>query len=345
MRQYKPTFNVPHGFASAADYLEHLCRQALLLHETKAPDPDRPGHDSASLLDEEMAHVRKEGLADSILIAYDMVKWVRKDKFQLVMLRKPVRSFIAYLLRMTPINPMDFETFFSPDENGPCRLAGRFTFDFSGDGANRAREYLIEKYGRSHVAHLIGSCHTQKADPMNFVCQLHSCAFAISKAPLENVLYTDRGIPVFLGSSLRARKFGLLVFDLMSRSRILDEIQEKLRAVYYRCDNADLIFLDLRTPDLDDKETYRLMQLEEWAILNQYLYEADSPAFTGGKAPQCFKDLVSHLLDIRATRSPGSIEHCIWCAVLLFWHAYLQTWLEGERTDCGFKNSTGDTQQ
>lgn len=345
MNSYNPVFKVPQGFASAADYLEHLCRQALLLHETKASDPDRQGHDAASLLGEEMAHVRKEGLADSILIAYDMVKWARKDKFQLVMLLKPVRSFIAYLLRMTPINPMDVETLFCPSENGPYHLTGRYTFDFSRDGTNRAREYLVEKYGRSHVAHLIGSCHTQKAHPLNFACQLHSCALAISNTPLKNVLYTEKGIAVFMGSPLRAHDLGLLVFDLMSHSRILDKIQEKLQAVYYRCDNADLIFLDLRTLNMDDKETYRMMQLEAWEILYQYLYEADSPAFTGGETPQCFKDLVSRLLDIRPARSPGSIEHCIWRAVLLFWHAYLQTWLDGERMDYGSKNSTGDTQQ
>lgn len=345
MRKYNPTFNVPHGFASAAAYLEHLCRQALLLHETKASDPVRPGHDAASLLEAEMAHVRKEGLSDSILIAYDMVKWARKDKFQLVMIRKPVRSFIAYLLRMTPINPMDVETLFCPGENGPCHLTGRYTFDFSRDGANRARDYLVEKYGRSHVAHLIGSCHTQKAHPMNFACQLHSCAFAISGTPLENVLYTGKGMPVFMGSPLRASELGLLVFDLMGHSSILDEIQEKLQAVYYRCDNADLIFLDLRTLDLDDKETYRLMQLETWKIHGQYLYEENSMSFTGGENPHCLNDLVSRLLAISPNRSPGTVEHRIWCAVQLFWHAYLQTWIDGERTDNGSKNTTGDTQQ
>jgi hypothetical protein len=84
--------------------------------------------------------------------------------------------------------------------------------------------------------------------------------------------------------------------------------------------------------DLDDTETYRLTGLTKWQRLYNDLFNTESTKFSDGEAPQCFNDLVVRInrLEPAEIKAPGSKSDLL-RPLKLFWSAYLQTWIDGER--------------
>jgi len=325
MNERTPLAKIPEPCTCAADYLEAKCRESLLQRFGTASHPVQ--QEALTLLEAELETIRKEEMANTILIAEEMVCKVREEPFQIVLQYYPDRSFVMFLLGFTPVNQLTLES----GANRPCTFKGEIAFDFSGKGAERARDYLIQTYGCSNVHRLIGACIRNRLQPLDYMIQLHSCAFAISKEPLKNVLSMEDGTPVFMGSPIAAKKLGLVVFALLSLSP-LDQISESLKIAHDHCGEANRHVLDLMSIDLDDPETYRLTGLAKWQRLCNDLYNTESLKFTNGDAPQCFNDLVVRLnrLEPEKIKDPG-MPNNILLPLQLFWIAYLQTWIDGER--------------
>jgi len=325
MNEHTPLAKIPEPFTCAADYLETKCRQSLQQRFGTASNPVQ--QEALTLIEAELETIRKAEIANTILLVEEMVRKVREEPFQIVLQHSPDRSFVMFLLGLTPINPLNLE----PGEKGPCKFKGEIAFEFTGKGAERAREYLIQTYGRANVYRLIGNCFRNPLQYWDFEIHLHSCAFAISKEPLKNVLYTEDGMPVFTGSPKRAAQCGLVVVALLP-SFLLDQIIESLKFAHNHCDEANRHVLDLMSIDLDDKETYRLTGRTKWQRLYNDLYNTESLKFTDGDAPQCFNDLVVRLNRLESTqiKAPGAKTHLLH-PLSLFWSAYLQTWIDGER--------------
>lgn len=325
MNEHTPLAKVPEPFTCADAYLEAKCRQAVLQRFGTASHPVQ--QEALHLLEAELETIRKAEIANTILLVEEMARWVREESFQIVLQYTPDRSLVMFLLGLTPINPLNLQ----PSEKGSCKFKGELTCDFSGKGAERARDYLIQTYGRANVYRLIGSCFRNPLQQMDFGIQLHSCSLAISKEPLEDVLYKDDGTPVFPGSPTRADKCGLVVVGLLSFS-VLDQISESLKIAHDHCSEANRHQLDLMSIDLDDTETYRLTGLAKWQRLYNDLFNTESTKFSDGEAPQCFNDLVVRVNRLEPTevKAPGAKSNLL-RPLKLFWSAYLQTWIDEER--------------
>jgi DNA polymerase III alpha subunit len=325
MNEHTPLAKIPEPFTCADAYLEAKCRQSLLQRFATASHPVQ--QEAYDLLEAELETIRKAEIANTILIVEEMVRWVRKESFQIVLQFGPDRSFVMFLLGLTPINPLNLQT----GEKKTCTFKGELACDFSGKGAERARDYLIQTYGRANVYRLLGSCSRNPLQMMDFDVQLHYCALAISKEPLKAVLYQDDGSPVLMGSPKRAAHCGLVVMGLLSYS-VLNQIRESLKIAHDHCSEANRHQLDLMSIDLDDKETYRLTGLAKWQRLYNDLFNTEFTKFSDEEAPQCFNDLVVRLSRPEPTqiKAPGA-KSCLLDPLCLFWSAYLQTWIDGER--------------
>jgi DNA polymerase III alpha subunit len=325
MNEHTPLAKIPEPFTCADAYLEAKCRQSLLQRFGTASHPLQ--QEALHLLEAELETIRKAEIANTILLVGEMVRKVREEPFQIVLQHNPLRSLVMFLLGLTPINPLNLE----PGEMGPCKFKGEIAFEFTEKGAERARHHLIQMYGHSNVYRLIGNCFRNTLQYWDFEIHLHSCSFAISKEPLKNVLYTEDGTPVFTGSPKRAAQCGLVVVALMPFF-VLDQISESLKIAHDHCGEANRHVLDLMKIDLDDKETYRLTGLARWQRLYNDLYNTESSKFTDGDAPQCFNDLVVRLNrpEPEKIKAPGMPDNIL-LPLQLFWSAYLQTWIDGER--------------
>lgn len=145
-----PLFPLPEG-KTADEYLRELCLKGL---ESK---PDLAGNkDVQPRMDQELEVIRKTGFAPYFLIVQDFVNWAKDKRIVVGPGRGSVGgSLVAYLLRITNINPLQynliFERFLTPDRISMPDI----DLDFADHRRDEVIEYVAKKYGPDHVAQII----------------------------------------------------------------------------------------------------------------------------------------------------------------------------------------------
>lgn len=140
-----PAFLTPAGM-SAGDYLRKLCLDAL---------PARYGDTSDEVrrqLDYELQVVERAGLSNYFLIVWDIVRFARQQSIRCQGRGSASGSLVAYLLGITPVDPLRhalvFERFLSDER----RVAPDIDVDFDAARREEVIQYVYEKYGREHAA-------------------------------------------------------------------------------------------------------------------------------------------------------------------------------------------------
>lgn len=315
-----PVAKIPDNFTCAADYLDHLCQQSLM---RKFTYPLRQAAEQLFL--EEMDLVKKEDISDFILIVYELFQTLRSYNNQFVMLRTPSYSMIAYLLQMTPVDPLDFSDLVNPHtmKSRFFRKNNAVTLDFSGvDGSSYAKNFLMQAYGQSYVASLMAYGYSwRKTEGLVLGQSLRRSTFAISGASLEHVCKkSDEGISIFIGTLDDMYKLNFLVFTFLDRCPLLNGFLEKLQSQNYRGNMASFLSLDL-----NDSATYSQRTLKMWHDDYRELFNQETTLSTEGNPPRCFKDLVVWFSQEKIKPFGGFENWLGWFAVLLFWYAYAQT--------------------
>ncbi|NIP84745.1 MAG: hypothetical protein GTO03_03990, partial [Planctomycetales bacterium] len=152
-----PRFPTPPGMDALA-YLRRLCQDAL---PTRYPDP-------ASRVLEQLAHelavVERAGLANYFLIVWDIVRFARESGIRCQGRGSAANSLVAYLLGITPIDPLAhdlvFERFLSdactytrqPGRPGERGMAPDIDIDFQADRREEVIQYVYRRYGPEHTA-------------------------------------------------------------------------------------------------------------------------------------------------------------------------------------------------
>ncbi len=145
-----PHFEIPDGFGDADEYLRHLTlngakfRYGELTTELK----DR--------IDFELETVRKMGFPGYFLIVWDFIKAARELGVSVGPGRgSAAGSVVAYCLRITDIDPIKydllFERFLNPDRVSMPDI----DIDFDEDGREKVLQWVVNKYGKKRVAHII----------------------------------------------------------------------------------------------------------------------------------------------------------------------------------------------
>jgi DNA polymerase-3 subunit alpha len=145
-----PDFPIPEGYADADTYLRHLTYEGAA-HRYKAIDET-----VTERLDFELNTIRHMGFPGYFLIVWDVIRAAREMDVSVGPGRgSAAGSAVAYCLRITDIDPIRYDLLFERFLNPERISMPDIDIDFDEDGRERVLQYVVKKYGRDRVAHVI----------------------------------------------------------------------------------------------------------------------------------------------------------------------------------------------
>ncbi|QVK02565.1 DNA polymerase III subunit alpha [Mycoplasma mycoides] len=136
---------------SSYEYLRQVCLLSLKKYQQKIkPNLDLKLY--INRLNYELEIIKQMGFSDYFLIVSDYVNFAKKNDILVGPGRgSAAGSLISYLLRITDIDPLEydllFERFLNPDRSNLPDI----DLDFQDNRREEVLEYLFEKYGKYHV--------------------------------------------------------------------------------------------------------------------------------------------------------------------------------------------------
>lgn len=187
-----PDFELPDGFADENDFLRHIVYEgAKMRWGTDLSD------EIQERLDFELDTIKKMGFPGYFLIVWDFLKAAR----DMGVLVGPGRgsaagSAVAYVLRITEIDPIQynllFERFLNPDRVSMPDI----DIDFDDEGRAKILEWVVNKYGETRVAHIITFGSLAAKSAIRDVGK-------VQQYPLADTLALQKMVPTRPGISLK----------------------------------------------------------------------------------------------------------------------------------------------
>ncbi|CAG0960666.1 hypothetical protein GPROT1_00784, partial [Gammaproteobacteria bacterium] len=146
--QSLPTLPTPGGTPPIV-YLRQLCQIALNQHG----DLRRPRAEYQAALDHELRIIEEQGLTDYFLIVHDLVRFARSQNILCQGRGSAANSLVAYLLGITPIDPLSIGLVFERFLSAERATAPDIDIDFvAGTARETVIQHLYQKYGHDHTA-------------------------------------------------------------------------------------------------------------------------------------------------------------------------------------------------
>lgn len=143
--------------ATDFEKIRELCNEGLTYRYGTA------GNDVIQRMEHELNVIRDLGYCSYFLINWDVVRYARSKGYYYVGRGSGANSMVAYLLRITDVDPLEldlyFERFINPARSNPPD----FDIDFSWTDRHEITRYLFEQHGYAHTA-LLGSYNTFQYD-------------------------------------------------------------------------------------------------------------------------------------------------------------------------------------
>lgn len=134
-----PDFPIPDGLSPKA-YLRWLCQAS-----PRYAHPER--------LDYELETIDAAGLSNYFLLVYELLRHAREQGIRCQGRGSAASSLVAYLLEISPIDPVEHELVFERFLSKERALAPDIDIDFSaGDERELVLQHLYSRYGREHAA-------------------------------------------------------------------------------------------------------------------------------------------------------------------------------------------------
>ncbi|MGE4086126.1 MAG: DNA polymerase III subunit alpha, partial [Vicinamibacterales bacterium] len=156
-----PKFDVPSGYA-LDDYFEHVTRQGFAerlprLQQLAAEGKLRhPVDEYAARLDYEIAMVKRMGYPGYFMIVWDFIRYAREQGIPVGPGRgSAAGSLVAYCLRITDVDPIDYDLLFERFLNPERVSMPDIDVDFCERRRGEVIEYVTRKYGRENVSQII----------------------------------------------------------------------------------------------------------------------------------------------------------------------------------------------
>jgi DNA polymerase-3 subunit alpha len=145
-----PDFPIPDGFCDAQVYLRSLTYEGAAKRFPEMNEMVR------ERIDFELETIHKMGFPGYFLIVWDVIRAAREMGVSVGPGRgSAAGSVVAYCLKITDIDPIKydllFERFLNPDRISMPDI----DIDFDEDGRDKVLQYVVKKYGKDRVAHVI----------------------------------------------------------------------------------------------------------------------------------------------------------------------------------------------
>lgn len=154
VNQNKQTFTASNAEDRAL--LRKLCYDAL---DYRYPD-EAVQAQNMDRLEKELKAINSQGFESYFLINWDMLRYARSRGFFYVGRGSGANSIVAYLLRITDVDPVKldlyFERFINPYRENPPD----FDIDFSWRDRDEVTQYLFRKYGENNQIALLATYNT-----------------------------------------------------------------------------------------------------------------------------------------------------------------------------------------
>lgn len=143
-----PEFQLPEG-KNAHDYLRELCEKGLHeRYEVSKEHVDR--------MNFELETIGSMGYDDYFLIVWDFIRFAKEQGIFVGAGRGSCGgSIVAYILRITDVDPLKYDLIFERFLNPERITMPDIDIDFQDDRRQEVIDYVIEKYGKDHVAQII----------------------------------------------------------------------------------------------------------------------------------------------------------------------------------------------
>ena len=107
-------------------------------------------------IEKELAIIKQMDFASYFLINWNLVEYARSQGCYYVGRGSGANSMVAYLLRITDVDPVELDLYFERFINPSRKSPPDFDIDFASRDRNQITEYIFKKYGRDHTA-LVGT--------------------------------------------------------------------------------------------------------------------------------------------------------------------------------------------
>src|SRR5690606_27385382 len=153
-----PAFSpLPSGM-NAHEYLTKLCEEGLLNRYAHLPDwrSDEFRTNAQKRLQYELSVIEGMGYYDYFLIVWDFIRYAHEQKIAVGPGRgSSAGSLVAYVLNITNVDPLKYKLLFERFLNPERITMPDIDIDFSDERRDEVIDYVVNKYGREHVAQII----------------------------------------------------------------------------------------------------------------------------------------------------------------------------------------------
>lgn len=157
---YLPNFPIPDG-STVEHYLSHLSEEGLAerlvqLFKHKPDELAAKKECYDERLKIELTVINSMGFAGYFLIVADFIQWAKSNGVPVGPGRgSGAGSLVAYALKITDLDPLEYELLFERFLNPERVSMPDFDIDFCMEGRDRVIDYVAEKYGRQAVSQII----------------------------------------------------------------------------------------------------------------------------------------------------------------------------------------------
>ncbi|MFI5220926.1 MAG: DNA polymerase III subunit alpha [Bacteroidia bacterium] len=154
--------NLNHFTDSVANDLEFLRNECMNGLHYRYPNPSQ---EVLERIEKELEVISKMNFASYFLINWDIVKYAQHKNYYYVGRGSGANSILAYLLRITDVDPIELDLYFERFINLFRNNAPDFDIDFSWTDRDDITRYIFERFGSERTA-LVGAYNTFKNDSL-----------------------------------------------------------------------------------------------------------------------------------------------------------------------------------
>ena len=147
-RMRLPEYPVPNGI-TADEYLAQICYEELTKRIPTAGESER------ARLAYELDVIRQTQFPDYFLVVWDIAKFVHERDIFFAVRGSAAASLVLYCLGVTDVNPLPYSLVFERFLNVERKEMPDIDMDFQDDRREEVINYVVDKYGREHVAQII----------------------------------------------------------------------------------------------------------------------------------------------------------------------------------------------
>ncbi len=152
---YLPEFKAENGMDSKS-YLRSLAREGLALRFKQNPAKEGKRAEYEERLEKELEVIISMGYTDYYLVVWDYIRYAHENDIMVGPGRgSGAASLVAYALRITNVDPIEYNLIFERFLNPERVSMPDFDCDFEDTRRDELLSYVTDKYGADHVCQVI----------------------------------------------------------------------------------------------------------------------------------------------------------------------------------------------